>query len=225
MKTKMKPFNKKEEGPQTLSQRLKKARESSGFSLKKFAEISKIQLGYLEQLEEGRYKKLPAFVYIRGFLKKYCQILNLPPDEILGQIQNEFKAVSSKNEKEILKLPSLSSPKIIITPKRIRWAVIAIIFLAILSYLVYQLDYLIAPPRLVLDYPAQDLTINSSSIRILGQAEYSVKLTINGQQIFVDNDGRFSQEINLSPGLNTLQIEAVNRFGRKTEIRRFINVQ
>jgi len=221
----MKPFNKKEEGPQTLSQRLKKARESSGFSLKKFAEISKIQLGYLEQLEEGRYKKLPAFVYIRGFLKKYCQILNLPPDEILGQIQNEFKAVSSKNEKEILKLPSLSSPKIIITPKRIRWAVIAIIFLAILSYLVYQLDYLIAPPRLVLDYPAQDLTINSSSIRILGQAEYSVKLTINGQQIFVDNDGRFSQEINLSPGLNTLQIEAVNRFGRKTEIRRFINVQ
>jgi len=225
LKTKMKPFNKKEEGPQTLSQRLKKARESSGFSLKKFAEISKIQLGYLEQLEEGRYKKLPAFVYIRGFLKKYCQILNLPPDEILGQIQNEFKAVSSKNEKEILKLPSLSSPKIIITPKRIRWAVIAIIFLAILSYLVYQLDYLIAPPRLVLDYPAQDLTINSSSIRILGQAEYSVKLTINGQQIFVDNDGRFSQEINLSPGLNTLQIEAVNRFGRKTEIRRFINVQ
>jgi len=221
----MKPFNKKEEGPQTLSQRLKKARESSGFSLKKFAEISKIQLGYLEQLEEGRYKKLPAFVYIRGFLKKYCQILNLPPDEILGQIQNEFKAISSKNEKEILKLPSLSSPKIIITPKRIRWAVIAIIFLAILSYLVYQLDYLIAPPRLVLDYPAQDLTINSSSIRILGQAEYSVKLTINGQQIFVDNDGRFSQEINLSPGLNTLQIEAVNRFGRKTEIRRFINVQ
>jgi len=221
----MKPFNKKEEGPQTLSQRLKKARESSGFSLKKFAEISKIQLGYLEQLEEGRYEKLPAFVYIRGFLKKYCQILNLPPDEILGQIQNEFKAVSSKNEKEILKLPSLSSPKIIITPKRIRWAVIAIIFLAILSYLVYQLDYLIAPPRLVLDYPAQDLTINSSSIRILGQAEYSVKLTINGQQIFVDNDGRFSQEINLSPGLNTLQIEAVNRFGRKTEIRRFINVQ
>jgi len=225
LKTKMKPFNKKEEGPQTLSQRLKKARESSGFSLKKFAEISKIQLGYLEQLEEGRYEKLPAFVYIRGFLKKYCQILNLPPDEILGQIQNEFKAVSSKNEKEILKLPSLSSPKIIITPKRIRWAVIAIIFLAILSYLVYQLDYLIAPPRLVLDYPAQDLTINSSSIRILGQAEYSVKLTINGQQIFVDNDGRFSQEINLSPGLNTLQIEAVNRFGRKTEIRRFINVQ
>jgi len=225
LKTKMKPFNKKEEGPQTLSQRLKKARESSGFSLKKFAEISKIQLGYLEQLEEGRYKKLPAFVYIRGFLKKYCQILNLPPDEILGQIQNEFKAVSSKNEKEILKLPSLSSPKIIITPKRIRWAVIAIIFLAILSYLVYQLDYLIAPPRLVLDYPAQDLTINSSSIRILGQAEYSVKLTINGQQIFVDSAGRFSQEINLSPGLNTLQIEAVNRFGRKTEIRRFINVQ
>ncbi len=225
MKTKMKPFNKNEEGPQTLGQRLKKARESSGFSLKKFAEISKIQLGYLEGLEEGRYEKLPAFVYIQGFLKKYCQILNLPKDELLAQYQNESKSVGSKDGEQILELPSLSSPKIIITPKRIRWAVIAIIFLAILGYLVYQLDFLIAAPKLVLEYPAQDLTINNSSIIISGQAEYSAKLTINGQQIFVDSDGRFEQEINLSQGLNTLQIEAVNRFGKKTEIRRFINVQ
>lgn len=221
----MKPFNKKEEGPQTLGQRLKKARESSGFSLKKFAEISKIQLGYLEYLEEGRYKKLPSFVYVQGFLKKYSQILILPQDEILAQYQDEFKAVGSKNEKQILKLPSLSSPKIIITPKRIRRTVIAIVFLAILGYLVYQLDYLIAAPKLVLEYPSQDITINSSSIRISGQAEYSAKLTINGQQIFVDSDGRFEQEINLSPGLNTLKIEAINRFGKTSEIMRFINVQ
>jgi len=220
----MKPFNKKEEGPQTLGQRLKKARESSGFSLKKFAEISKIQLGYLESLEESRYEKLPAFVYVQGFLKKYSQILNLPQDEILAQYQNEFKSIGLKKDKEILELPSLSSPKIIITPKRIRWAVIAIIFLGILGYLIYQLDFLIAAPKLVLDYPAQDLTINNSTIKVSGQAEYSAKLTINGQQIFVDSDGRFEQEINLSPGLNTLQIEAVNRFGKKSEITRQIVV-
>jgi cytoskeletal protein RodZ len=221
----MKPFNnKKEEGPLTLGQRLKKAREDSGFTLKKFAEISKIQTKYLEYLEGGRYDKLPAFVYIQGFLKKYTQILNMPSDELLKQYQNEIEAVNIA-KKEVVSLPSLSSPKIIITPKKIKWAAIIIVILAILGYFIYQLDYLIAPPKLVLEYPAQDLTINTSSVRISGQAEYSAKLTINGQQIFVENDGRFSQEINLSPGLNTLKIEATNRFGKISEITRFINVQ
>jgi len=207
----------------TLGQRLKKAREDSGLTTKKFAEISKIQTRYLEYLEEGRYEKLPAFVYIQGFLKKYGQILNLHFDELLKQYQNEIEAVNAA-KKEVVALPSLRSPKIIITPKKLKWAAIIVVLFAILGYFIYQLDYLIAPPKLILEYPAQDLTIRSSSIRISGQAEYSAKLTINGQQIFVDNNSRFSQEINLSPGLNTLQIEAVNRFGKKSEITRQIVV-
>jgi cytoskeletal protein RodZ len=221
----MKPSNKKKgEEPLTLGQRLKKAREDAGLTLRKFAEISKIQTRYPEYIEEGRYEKLPAFVYIHGFLKKYSQILNLPFKELIQQYQNEIEAVSAA-KKEVIGLPSLSSPKVVITPKKLKWAAIIIVILAILGYFIYQLDYLIAPPKLILEYPAQDLTINNSSIKISGQAEYSAKLTINGQQIFVDNNSRFSQEINLSPGLNTLQIEATNRFGKTSKITRFINVQ
>ena len=208
----------------TLGQRLKKAREDSGLTLKKFAETSKVQTKYLEYLEEGRYEKLPAFVYIQGFLKKYSQILDLSFDELLKQYQNEIEVVSA-TKKEIVQLPSLRSPKIVITPKKLRWLAIIIVILAILGYFIYQLDYLIAPPKLILEYPVQDLTINTSSIRISGQAEYSAKLTINGEQIFPDNNGQFSKEMNLSPGLNTLKIEAINRFGKTSEITRFINVQ
>lgn len=209
----------------TLGQRLKKARENAGLTQRKFAEMSKIQIRYLEFLEEGRYEKLPAFVYVRGFLKKYSEMLNLSFDEILKLFQYERAALRLNQKQEFLPLPSLASPKIIITPKKLKWLAVAVALIAILGYFIYQLDFLIASPKLILEYPSQDITIRASSVKIFGQAEYSVKLTINGEQIFVDNEGRFSQEINLNPGLNVLKINAINRFGKTSEITRYINVE
>lgn len=209
----------------SLAERLRKAREEAGLTLKKFSEISKIQLKYLERLEGGQFDKLPAFVYTQGFLKKYSQILNLPAEEILNDYRKETEAASAIRKKELVQLPVLPSPKIIITPKKIRWAIIGLVLLFVVGYLFYQLDFLVEAPKLSLEYPAQDLTINRTTIQISGQTDTSAKLTVNGQQIFVEPDGKFRQDINLSPGLNTLNIEAVNRFGKENRIIRNIIVQ
>lgn len=208
-----------------LCERLKKAREEAGLNLKKFADLSKIPIRYLENLEGGNYEKLPVFVYIQGFLKKYAQILNLPVDELLAQYGEETGTAKDLRRKEMIELPSLPTPRIIVTPKRIKWAVIILIALVIIGYLIYQLDFLIAPPRLIINYPAEDLMIERSTIEISGQSDISAKLTINGQQVYIDKDGNFLQELNLSPGVNTLKIEAVNRFGKKSEITRQIIVK
>lgn len=206
-----------------LGERLKKAREDAGWNLKKFSDASKIQIKYLEMLEEGRYEKLPAFVYIQGFFKKYSEILNLPLDELVDEYKKE-----TQNEKQIQlvkELPLIRSPWVIITPKKITWSIIIIIIVFVVGYLIYQLDFLIAAPMLSLEYPSEDISINRSSIEISGLTDYTAKLTLNGQQIFVEKDGRFRQEINLSPGVNTLKIESENRFGKKTEITRQIVVK
>jgi len=207
----------------TIGERLKKAREDTNLTLKRFAELSKIQIKYIEQLEEGRYEKLPAFVYVRGFLKKYSEILNLPLEELLGDYKNE---VGTKEQiQSAKKLPLAKSPRTIITPKKIRLATAAMIIVLVFGYLIYQLDFLTAPPKLSLDYPAQDLLVNRSSIEILGSTDWTAKLTVNGQQIFVASDGKFHREINLSPGVNTLKIVSENRFGKKSEIIRQIVVK
>ncbi len=206
----------------TLGEHLKKAREEAGLPLKKFAYISKIQQKYLEQIEEGRYEKLPAFVYIQGFLKKYSEILNLPTDELIEEYKKETQTsrqIQPETELSLLKLP-----KVIITPKKITWAIIIFIVIVVIGYLIYQLDSLIVPPALSLTYPSEDISTSSSSIEISGTTDYTAKLTINGQQIFVEKDGKFHQEINLSQGVNTLKIEAENRFGKKSEIIRQIVV-
>lgn len=208
----------------TLSEQLKKAREDSGFTLKKFADAVKIPIKYLESLEGGDYEKLPAFVYVQGFLKKYAQFFNLSFEELVTQYEKDSEGIKTLSQKELLELPSLPVPRIIVTPKRLKWLAILIVALAVIGYLIYQLDFLIAPPKLIVEYPDQDLMIERSSIEILGQSDISAKLTINGQQVYIDKDGKFRQEINLSPGVNTLKIEAENRFGKKSEITRQIVV-
>ena len=206
----------------SLGERLREARENADLSLKKFADLSKIQVKYLERLEGGEFNKLPASVYIQGFLKKYSELCALPYEEILGQYKQEAEV--QKVIKEI-SLPSLPSPRFVITPKKIRWAAVIILVILAAGYLFYQLNFLVAPPYLALINPAQDSTISSSSIEIIGSADTAARLTINGEQVYIDKDGKFSQAINLSPGLNTLKIQAVNRFGKKSEITRQIIVK
>ena len=208
-----------------LGERIKKAREEADLSLKKFADLSRIQIKYLERLEGGDYDKLPAFVYIQGFLRKYAEILNLPLDELIADCQNETHALAAEKQKELRTLPTLPSPKIIITPKKITWAAVALVFVLVVGYLFYQFDFLIAPPKLVVSYPADDLIIERTTLEVIGESDPTAKLTINGQQVFIEKGGGFKQEINLSPGLNTLNIEAQNRFGRSSSIIRKIIVK
>jgi cytoskeletal protein RodZ len=155
----------------SLGERLKKAREESGLTIKKFADLSKIPLRCLENIEGGNYEKLPAFVYVQGFLKKYAQILNLSFEELIAQHDKELGIMKDLRKKQALELPSLPALRIIVTPKRIKWAVIFLAVLAVGGYLIYQLDFLIEPPKLVVKYPDQDIAIERASVEILGESD------------------------------------------------------
>jgi len=48
-------------------------------------------------------------------------------------------------------------------------------------------------------------------------------LTINGQPIYINEDGSFSQVINLNQGMNIIKIEATNRFEKsRSETRQIL---
>jgi hypothetical protein len=82
----------------------------------------------------------------------------------------------------------------------------------------------LSPPSLVLREPAQNDFVTEESLMIFkGQTEPGAKLTINGQQGYIDKDGNFEQTIGLVQGLNTISIEATNRFGKSSvEVRRIM---
>ncbi len=57
---------------------LQKIRKASRISIEELSSITKISKNYLMAIEEENFKKLPAPVYIRGFVIQIAQVLKLP---------------------------------------------------------------------------------------------------------------------------------------------------
>jgi len=61
---------------------LRQIREAVGVELREIAERSKISMAYLQALEGEVFAKLPASVYVRGFLAEYARALGLDADRV-----------------------------------------------------------------------------------------------------------------------------------------------
>ncbi len=67
-----------------LGKKLREAREAKGLSLEQVEEETKIVSSYLQALEEEEFERLPAPVYVKGFLRNYASYLGLDPQEVLS---------------------------------------------------------------------------------------------------------------------------------------------
>jgi cytoskeletal protein RodZ len=67
-----------------LGEILRQAREDKGLSLAQVEEEIKIRSTYLQALEESDFERLPAPVYVKGFLRNYASFLGLDAEEMLA---------------------------------------------------------------------------------------------------------------------------------------------
>ena len=63
---------------------LKDKRKTKQISLKEMSEYTKINIGYLESLENGEFDVLPT-VYTRLFLRSYCEYIGIDSKETLDE--------------------------------------------------------------------------------------------------------------------------------------------
>jgi hypothetical protein len=71
---------------------LRQIREALGIELREVAERSKIGLAYLQSLESDAFTKLPAPVYVRGFLTEYARILGLDAERVKDTYLERYRA-------------------------------------------------------------------------------------------------------------------------------------
>jgi DnaJ-class molecular chaperone len=62
---------------------LRQLRERMGLELETVSKETKISLKILRYLEEENFEKLPALVYLKGFLKSYAQSLGLDSQKVI----------------------------------------------------------------------------------------------------------------------------------------------
>jgi flagellar biosynthesis protein FlhG len=62
---------------------LKQVREKMGVELQVLSQETKINIKILEGIEEEALEKLPAMVYLKGFLKSFAQSIGLDPHKVV----------------------------------------------------------------------------------------------------------------------------------------------
>lgn len=85
---------------------LKNRREELGRDLREIANTLKIRYDYLKAIEDGDLKRLPAEVYLKGYLLEYAKVLNLDTETIMNTYNQETKPLNKKTDEIDLLLPS-----------------------------------------------------------------------------------------------------------------------
>jgi cytoskeleton protein RodZ len=76
------------EAERSLGHYLRSLRESKGGSLEEMARSTRVGLRHLEALEADKLGELPAPVFVRGFIRAYCNFLNEPADGALAHYRD-----------------------------------------------------------------------------------------------------------------------------------------
>lgn len=199
----------------TLGDILKTARKKKEISLSQAEEETKVRLKYLESLEEGRYEALPGNVYALGFLTKYADFLGL---ENLDELANRFKMERGESPFQSRLMPRrrLREPWFYLTPKLLTVIGVVLVLMVVLGYIIYSVRTFTMPPNLEISSPSSEQILTKDTVDIIGKTDTGVALTINNQAVLLDGNGNFTQQVKLSPGLNTFEIRSVNRLKKES---------
>ncbi len=122
----------------SVGKRLKNAREAKGLSIDDIKNKSKIKKSYLEALENDNYKKLPGEVYTKVYIRGYAKIVDLNPQELLSEYENE-KNKDRKIEEENGNQRSVKNDHVLNKDSilKVILGIILVLILVLLSYNIF----------------------------------------------------------------------------------------
>ncbi len=217
-------FEKKKLQIETLSEYLSEVRRNLNLSAEEVCSKAGMSLKFLEGLETGQLKNLPADVYVYGFLRQLGAIYAVNADELISQYKKERGIVQqlSKNQQAISSDWKKKFDKLIITPKLVSVGA-GLLFIAItVGYIIWQVWSINKMPSLTIIFPPDNSVIAGSAVEIRGQTDSGMSVEINHQPVFVDSQGAFRTELGLSAGPRQIFITAKNRFNKS--ISKSINI-
>ncbi len=211
-------FTRKKVASLTLGEKLQKLRTEHRKSLPEVSRATKIQVKYLEALESGVYTVLPADVYVRGFLRGYARYLGCDEAALVRLYDRErhIQASLGQQKSESTRASSpLRFPSLVLTARTL-WVTLMVLALSsVVLYLLLEYHTFVSAPRLVILEPKDQSTVSGSEVVVRGETDRDARVILNGQMVFVDAEGRFSEKLLLQPGLNVIGISSANRFEKE----------
>ncbi len=213
-------FTRKKVESLTLGERLRKLRSECSVNLTEIARHTGIRREYIELLERGEYTKLPADVYIRGFIRSYARCLGVDPKGLIRLYERERSIARNlgKEPEESLSAPKRKSkllPLFVVTPKVLIGTAVSFAVFSLTAYLYREFRLCAAEPFIVVMEPRNGETVTSGAITVSGETDRDAKLFLNNELVLVGEDGKFQEQVRLQSGVNTLEFRVVNRFEKE----------
>lgn len=197
---------------------LHQAREKQNLTLEKVGRSLGIAAKYLKALEKNCFQALPGEIYVKSFIKKYSELLNLNPSLLLTQYQTEKQNNRAKDKPR----PALSCrfSHLWSIPRLLRNSLALTIVIILIGYLSWQIKGIFQPPTLQISAPSEGMVSPDPNLKIAGQTIPEIKVQINGEDIISNGQGSFEEQVALHEGLNIITIRAVKKHGQSTTITR-----
>lgn len=207
---------------ESWGEKLRQARRFKNLKIDDIAKKINIKAEYLLAIEDERLENLPAGLYGKNFLKQYARFLGLNVNEIL-KLWNEQLLNGHPDDPFSRKI--LARHKFIIFPRLIRNLLIVGAIVVCFLYLSFYFKKITLPPKLIITQPETNLALSSTSLQIKGETEAEAEITINGELVLNNQDGHFSQTVNLKKGLNNIVVKAKKKYSREQTVTRQILVE
>lgn len=217
--------NKIATGAEIIGEELKEARQRLKIKIKEAARELKISAKHLEALENNRFDKLPAGVYVKNFIREYAFYLKLEPDKLIEIFNNEVSLNRKYDQKSLFSKRAGLSIYFFSIPKILKNLAIISSVLVCACYLGFCMKKIISPPSLSIINPGDNLITEERYVDIKGLTDPEAEIVINGELILKNGSGFFEKKVNLKDGLNIISITAQKKYSQKNNITKKILVK
>lgn len=196
----------------TIGEIIRASRVDRSLSEQQLSSLTRIDVKYIQALEENDFHKLPSATFTKGFVRNLAQALGKNPDDWVALLRRDYQAAT--NTATPLSFPRRRAK---FSPSSLFQSQMALLLLGSLVFVIYlgfQYRAVITPPALEVINPQKD-AVTISPVTIDGKTASGTTITINDDlKITPDSSGYFAAKLNFSPGQNEIKVSVTNRFGR-----------
>lgn len=203
--------------PNTIINALK----TKGLTVEKLAQITGVSDRFLESLIEEKFEDLPPPPYIRGYLIKIAEVLDLDGEGLWQEYLRDNNLIRRSGKGDQLPANRFVTSKL--SGKLILASLVVVIFIV---YAVLRTPLFSNRLGLELINLPNDTTFtNDVTFNVLGKVNSAYKLTLNGERIYPDSNGDFEKTIPLQEGFNTLVFNVKKFLGKEQIVTKQIFYQ
>lgn len=204
----------------TIGSIIRETRLSKEITLGDLSKSTKVKKDFLERIEKEEWDKLPEYATVSGFVKRIAQALDLNENKLIAILKRDYPPIPIKQipQKEI-------KTRFIWQPKYTFFVLIAMITFLFFGYITMQYISFNSPPPLAVYTPSDNEIIKSRYTVVKGITSPDATVKVNNQTAYVEKDGRFFTDIEVSKETSEIVIKAVSRSGKENVKKIIINVQ